>query len=194
MTAKIIRKSNHHDLPANWNALSMLIHCMLWRKKRCDLQKYRAARRRKTGPQELLAMFETLSIFRVSWKFTQNTSKINPCTVLVQEITNEDHNYCYHCDWNRSDSLPASTRANVWFFFWGLPFHFVSRPAQASLVTLKNADGLDIQSIQVSPSRLQSFGLKIGAASDALLLLCSDWELCSRRLQSARLRHSKKLQ
>ncbi len=72
--------------------------------------------------------------FRVSWKCTQNTSKINPCTVLVQEITNEDHNYCKHCDWNISDSLPALKRANVSVFFWGLPFHFVSRPARASPV------------------------------------------------------------
>ena len=165
------------------------------KKKSCDLQKYYAAWRGKTGPQELLAKFETLEIFRESWKYTQNTSKINPCTVLVQEITNEDHNYCEHCDRNRSDSLPALTRANVSVFFWGLPFHFVSRPARASLVASKkkNADGLDIQSIWVSPSRSQSFGQKIGAASDALLLLCSDWELCSRRLQSARLRHSKQL-
>ena len=112
------------------------LHVM--KKKLCDLQKYHAARRRKTGPQELLAMFETLSMFRVSWKCTQNTSKINPCTVLVQEITNEDHNYCKHCDPNRSDSFSALTRANVSVFFWGLLFHFVPRPARASLVALKN--------------------------------------------------------
>ncbi len=31
------------------------------KKKACDLQKYRAAWRRKTGLQELLAMFETFA-------------------------------------------------------------------------------------------------------------------------------------
>jgi hypothetical protein len=147
----------------------MLIHCILWRKKLGDLQKYSAAWRRKTGPQELLAMFETLSMFRVSWKCTQNTSKINPCTVLVQEITNEDHNDCEHCDWNRSDSLPALTHANMSDFFWGLLFNFVSRPARASLVASKKMQ-MDWISSPSKPARPDC--LALGKKLVQLPMLC----------------------
>jgi hypothetical protein len=63
------------------------------KEKRGYLQKYRATRRRNTGTQALLlAIFGTVAIFGVSWKYAQNTSKINTSTGLAQEITNEDHN------------------------------------------------------------------------------------------------------
>ncbi len=166
---------------------------MWWRKKRGDLQKYRAARRRKTGPQELLAMFETLAIFRVSWKYTQNTSKINPCTVLVQEITNEDHNYSEHRYRNRSDSLPALTLAKVSVFSEACRFNSSQGPLEHRFSLKKMLTQMDWIS---SPSK-SAPPIRRAWAKNWCRFWCSlwsDWELCSRRLQSALLRHSKILQ
>ncbi len=158
-----------------WNPLTMLIHCMLWKEKKalwpaeisCSLKKKNWTSSTACNIRNVGNIWSILEIY-------SNTSKINPSTVLEQEVTYEDHNYCEHCNWNRSDSPWALTRASVCFFSEACCF---TRACQS-----------------MTSDWLTELGQKIDAASDALLLLCSDWELCSSRSQSALLRHSKKEQ
>ena len=105
--------SNHG--PAHRNPFIMSFIALYEEIKHSDLQKIRATRRRKMELKHSCLQLSTLWLYsEYPGNYSHNTSKINTSTRLVQEINNEDHNCCQHCDRNRWTHL--SIACDCYFF------------------------------------------------------------------------------
>ena len=119
--------SNHG--PAHRNPFIMSFIALYEEIKHSDLQKIRATRRRKMELKHSCLQLSTLWLYsEYPGNYSHNTSKINTSTRLVQEINNEDHNCCQHCDRNRWTHL-SITRASLLFFLLGVSLRPEARPS-----------------------------------------------------------------